>query len=146
MVAKIIRNWNRRRWSVTTIDTLTSTLFTTLNHGGEELRYGYCSIKHSLFVHSWSKWRCLIIKSRIASSQIGLIKARSDEVISYGSNQSTVGQVSVHGVSDGEDIGHDKETSGSHPGPSLYVRIVRANHKMLIDKLLLFWEESKWRV
>ena len=52
----------------------------------------------------------------------------------------------MHGVSDGEDIGHDKEASGSHPGLSLYVRILQANHKILIDKLLLFWEESKLRV
>ena len=52
---------------------------------------------------------------------IGPIKVRSDEVISFGSNESTVGQVSVHGVSSGGDIGHDKEATGSHPGPSLYV-------------------------
>ena len=46
---------------------------------------------------------------------------KSDEVISFGSNESTVRQVSVHGVSNGGDIGHDKEAVGSHPGPSLYV-------------------------
>ena len=49
------------------------------------------------------------------------MKGRSHEVISFGSNESTVGQVSVHGMSDGGDIGHDKEAAGSHPGPSLYV-------------------------
>ena len=130
MVARLIQNGSRRRRSPTTIDILKSTLFTTLNHGGEESRYGYCSNKHSLFVHSWSKWRCLIIKSRIASSQIGPTKVRSDEVISFGSNESTVEQVSVHGVSNGGDIGHDKEATGSHPGPSLYVWIFRANRKM----------------
>ena len=121
MVAKLIQNWSRRRRSATTIDILKSTLFTTLNNAGEESRYGYCSIKHYLIMHSWSKWRCLLIKSRIASSQIGPIKVRSDEVISFGSNKSTVRQVSMHGVSDGGDIGHDKEATGSHPGPSLYM-------------------------
>ena len=75
-----------------------------------------------------------------------MIKERSDEVISVGSKQSTVGQVSVHDVSDGEDICHDKEALGSHLGLSLYFCILRANHKMLIENLLLFWEESKWRV
>ena len=44
----------------------------------------------------------------------------------------------MHGVSDGGDIGHDKEATGSHPGPSLYVWVFRANRKMLMDKLLLF--------
>ena len=44
----------------------------------------------------------------------------------------------MHGVSDREDIGHDKEASGSHLGLNLFVCILLANHKMLIDDLLLF--------
>ena len=39
----------------------------------------------------------------------------------------------MHGVSDGGDIGQDKEATGSHPGPSLYVWIFRANRKMLMN-------------
>ena len=52
----------------------------------------------------------------------------------------------MHGVSDGGDIGHDKEAAGSHPGPSLNVWIFWANSKILIDKFLLSSEESKWKV